>query len=64
MGTEYEEQGIEQTQEYKAACSTEWREKVIGKNGENVIRRERKTCTLYKAWDPIAAINNEGKEGK
>lgn len=56
---EYEEEGVEETEEYKHACSTEWRESVAGNRAENVLRRERKTCTLYKAWDPIAALQQE-----
>ncbi|SPO22277.1 uncharacterized protein UTRI_00955 [Ustilago trichophora] len=47
----------EESAEFKAATNTPWRTKVMGENNSNVIRRERKVCTLYRAWDPIAALN-------
>lgn len=28
----------------------------MGPNDENILQRERKTQTLYRAWDPTAAL--------
>ncbi|TKY89395.1 hypothetical protein EX895_001926 [Sporisorium graminicola] len=56
---EYDNDAPEDTQEYKDACSTQWRSDILGPNSANLIRRERKTCALYRAWDPIAAIEAE-----
>ncbi|KAJ1034608.1 hypothetical protein NDA18_001464 [Ustilago nuda] len=56
---EYEEEGIQETEEYKQACRAGWSESVAANSDENILRGERKTCTLYKAWDPIAALQEE-----
>ncbi|PWZ03410.1 hypothetical protein BCV70DRAFT_184348 [Testicularia cyperi] len=56
---EYDNTSPESTEEFKAAVKTEWRSKVLGPNGCNLLRRERKTCSIYRAWDPIAAIRAE-----
>ncbi|CDW97498.1 hypothetical protein [Sporisorium scitamineum] len=53
---EYDNDTPEDTQEYKDACSTQWRSDILGPNNANLIRRERKICKIYRAWDPIAAI--------
>lgn len=53
---EYASEGIEDTREYKAACSTEWRTRVLGPGAQNLERRERRACHLYRAWDPTAAL--------
>ncbi|CBQ70808.1 conserved hypothetical protein [Sporisorium reilianum SRZ2] len=56
---EYDTDNPEDTQEYKDACSTPWRAAILGANNANLVRRERKTCALYRAWDPVAAIEAE-----
>lgn len=56
---EYQQEGIEETEEYKHACWREWSESVAANSAKNILRGERKTCTLYKAWDPIAALQEE-----
>lgn len=61
MLAEYDIPNPEDTPEYAAACSTEWRSKVLGEKGENLVRRERKVCRLYRGWDPIAALEAEKK---
>ncbi|GAK64892.1 uncharacterized protein PAN0_007d3108 [Moesziomyces antarcticus] len=43
---------------YKASLTTQWRAKVTGEDERNVLRRERKTCTVYRAWDPTAALSH------
>lgn len=61
---EYDNDAPESTPEFKAALDTPWRAKLVGEGNCNVVRRERKTCTVYRAWDPIAAIEAEQKSGK
>lgn len=53
---EYAADGIEDTPQYKAACSTEWRLRVLGPSAVHLERRERRACHLYRAWDPTAAL--------
>ncbi|SNX82783.1 uncharacterized protein MEPE_01489 [Melanopsichium pennsylvanicum] len=57
---EYDNDSPEETPEFKLACSTQWRTKVIGgEQNQNILRRERKVCSIYRAWDPIAAIRSQ-----
>lgn len=56
LGLHEWDEAPEDKSEYKQACATVWRQKVLGEQGENLVRRERTTCELYRAWDPIAAI--------
>ncbi|SPO21473.1 uncharacterized protein UTRI_00955_B [Ustilago trichophora] len=58
---EYDNDTPEQTPEFQAATTTAWRSQIVGENNCNVIRRERKTCSLYRAWDPIAALKAQEK---
>lgn len=57
---EYDNDAPEDTEEFKAACNTPWRAQVLGEGNANLVRRERKTCVIYRAWDPVAAIEAEG----
>lgn len=53
---EWDVENPEQTDEFKAACTTEWRQRVLGEGAANLVTRERKTCRLYRGWDCVAAI--------
>ncbi|SPO35527.1 uncharacterized protein PSFLO_00998 [Pseudozyma flocculosa] len=56
---EYTNDQPESTQEYKAACDTEWRARAMGPNGERIVKRERKTMQLFRAYDPISAMQEK-----
>lgn len=62
LGLHEWDEAPEQKAEYKQACNTAWRRTVLGDSDQNLIRRERKTCTLYRSWDPIAAIHAQAKQ--
>ncbi|KAJ9477342.1 hypothetical protein PHBOTO_000891 [Pseudozyma hubeiensis] len=63
LGLHEWDEAPEGEESYKVACGTKWRKEVLGGEGEpKLVRRERKTCQLYRAWDPLAAIQAEGKK--
>ncbi|GAC96839.1 hypothetical protein PHSY_004423 [Pseudozyma hubeiensis SY62] len=63
LGLHEWDEAPEEEEQYRVACGTKWRKDVLGGEGEpKLVRRERKTCQLYRAWDPLAAIEAERKK--